>query len=347
MSFKLYGGSPTAETSASAAITTNASTYVTITITANAWLVYSGSYVQSSGVVAKATGNGSSLGTKTVFGNGTYHSGTGVASTTFSFNVSKGSSSKSVSWYVGFHSYVDGTDLGEKQSSSGTITVPALTTYTVSYDANGGSGAPSSQTKYQGQALTISSTIPTRDGYEFAGWATSANATGVAYFAGGSYTTDASATLYAVWTVNSTFNSTCTIAYNANGGTGAPSSQNHIYATTSKISGAKPARDGYAFLGWSLKSYSTTATWIANGRFTYNDFANGDTITLYAVWKKVKRRWIKLPDGVSSVQSIYVKVPDGSSLKDVYFRVEDTYLTASGSTMLMDSSGNYITVKDG
>lgn len=258
--------------------------------------------------------------------------------------IPKGTSTKSLALTLSFGDLYGGYGSEWSGSWSGTwyYTVPALASYTVSYNANGGSGAPSSQTKYQGQALTISSTIPTRDGYEFAGWATSANATGVTYSAGGSYTTDASATLYAVWTVNST----CTIAYNANGGTGAPSSQNHIYATTSKISGAKPTRDGYAFLGWSLKSYSTTATWIANGRFTYNDFANGDTITLYAVWKKVRRRWIKLPDGVSSVQSIHVKMPDGSSLKDVYFRVEDTYLTASGSTILMDSSGNYITVKD-
>ena len=40
-----------------------------------------------------------------------------------------------------------------------TFTVPALPSYTVSYNANGGSGAPSSQTKYYGKTLTLSSRI--------------------------------------------------------------------------------------------------------------------------------------------------------------------------------------------
>jgi len=72
-------------------------------------------------------------------------------------------------------------------------------TYTVSYNANGGSGAPSSQTKTYGVALTLSSVKPTRSGYTFLGWATSSTATSATYSAGGSYTANASATLYAVW----------------------------------------------------------------------------------------------------------------------------------------------------
>lgn len=79
-----------------------------------------------------------------------------------------------------------------------------IITYTVSYDANGGSGAPSAQTKTYGVALTLSSTIPTRSGYIFQGWATSA--TGTATYRTGtnhdqniSYTANASVVLYAVW----------------------------------------------------------------------------------------------------------------------------------------------------
>lgn len=71
--------------------------------------------------------------------------------------------------------------------------------YTVSYNANGGSGAPSAQTKDGGIDLTLSSTQPTRDGYTFAGWATSADGA-VAYSAGGSYTTNDDIVLYAQWT---------------------------------------------------------------------------------------------------------------------------------------------------
>lgn len=71
--------------------------------------------------------------------------------------------------------------------------------YTVSYNANGGSGAPDDQTKDGGIDLTLSSTVPTRDGYTFAGWATSADGA-VAYSAGGSYTTNDDIVLYAQWT---------------------------------------------------------------------------------------------------------------------------------------------------
>ncbi len=70
--------------------------------------------------------------------------------------------------------------------------------YVVEYDANGGSGAPEVQSKTHGTALTLSSTVPTRDGYTFAGWATSAEGA-VAYSAGDSYTTDNDIVLYAQW----------------------------------------------------------------------------------------------------------------------------------------------------
>jgi len=71
--------------------------------------------------------------------------------------------------------------------------------YVVEYNANGGSGAPAAQSKTHGTALTLSSTVPTRAGYTFAGWATSAEGA-VAYSAGGSYTTDNDIVLYAQWT---------------------------------------------------------------------------------------------------------------------------------------------------
>lgn len=73
--------------------------------------------------------------------------------------------------------------------------------YTVSYNANGGSGAPAAQTKIKGTALTLSSTKPTRTGYDFLGWSTSSAATSATYSEGASYTNDASVTLYAVWKI--------------------------------------------------------------------------------------------------------------------------------------------------
>ena len=73
-------------------------------------------------------------------------------------------------------------------------------TYQVSYNANGGSGAPAAQTKRYTANLTLSSTKPTRSGYIFKGWATSASGA-VLYQPGGTYSNNAAVTLYAVWEV--------------------------------------------------------------------------------------------------------------------------------------------------
>lgn len=71
--------------------------------------------------------------------------------------------------------------------------------YTVSYDANGGSGAPSSQTVKSGDSIIIASQIPTRKGYDFLGWSTSKTALTADYTGGNSMNVTANTTLYAVW----------------------------------------------------------------------------------------------------------------------------------------------------
>lgn len=87
-------------------------------------------------------------------------------------------------------------------TSSGTIYAQWTTnTYTVSYNANGGSGAPSNQIKTHGITLTLSSTIPSRDGYNFVGWGTSSTSTSPSYQPGSSYTANSAITLYAIWEV--------------------------------------------------------------------------------------------------------------------------------------------------
>lgn len=74
--------------------------------------------------------------------------------------------------------------------------------YTVTYNANGGTGAPASQVKTYGQTLTLSSTKPTRTGYSFVGWATSDIATVAVYEPEAEFSIDENITLYAVWEKN-------------------------------------------------------------------------------------------------------------------------------------------------
>ena len=80
-----------------------------------------------------------------------------------------------------------------------TVTAPS---YTVRYNANGGSGAPASQTKAYGVSLTLSKTVPVWAGHTFLGWAASAGAASPAYQPGSTYTANADLTLYALWEEN-------------------------------------------------------------------------------------------------------------------------------------------------
>ena len=71
--------------------------------------------------------------------------------------------------------------------------------HTVTYNANGGTGAPGNQTKTQGVTLTLSSTKPTRTGYTFKYWNASI---GGIYYPSGSYTHDqdgGTVTMTAYW----------------------------------------------------------------------------------------------------------------------------------------------------
>ena len=71
--------------------------------------------------------------------------------------------------------------------------------YTVTYNANGGSEAPSSQSVQKGNSITLSSKAPTKSGYNFAGWATVADGE-CKYSLSETIIPDGNITLYAVWT---------------------------------------------------------------------------------------------------------------------------------------------------
>ena len=74
-----------------------------------------------------------------------------------------------------------------------------LRQYTITYNANGGTGAPAEQKKTHGQALTLSIQVPTKSESEFLGWSKDKNATSAQYAKGASYTEEGNAILYAIW----------------------------------------------------------------------------------------------------------------------------------------------------
>ena len=229
-----------------------------------------------------------------------------------SFNYSYTRGTAAVTRYI--YAQLGGIDrVGATMYASTTLSVPALASYTVSYDANGGSGAPSSQTKWYGKTLTLSSTKPTRTGYTFQGWGTSASATTPAYSAGVPYGANAAITLYAVWKAN-----TYTVKFDANGGTGAPANQTKTYGVALKLSSTKPTRTNYNFLGWGTSASATTVSYAAGANYTANAGA-----TLYAVWglAYIKPRITNL----SAVRGTYVGGTFTEDTGGTYMRLVFSY----------------------
>lgn len=150
-------------------------------------------------------------------------------------------------------------------------------TYTVSYDANGGTGAPSAQTKIHGFDVTLSRDVPTRANYDFAGWSVLSDGTAVDYAAGDVYSENISVTLYAVWKPHR-----YSVSFNANGGEDAPAPIVKIHGIDTTLPTAVPVKSGLGFAGWSDSS-SGNAKYLPGDKYT----ANGDTV-LYAVWTSDK-----------------------------------------------------------
>lgn len=155
---------------------------------------------------------------------------------------------------------------------------PTPTTYTVKYDANGGTGAPSNQTKKQGESLTISTAKPTKTGYTFTSWNTKKDGTGTKYDIGALYTVDAELTLYAQYKENTVI---YTIKYDANGGENAPKEQTKTKGKELVLSTTVPTKEGYKFVNWNTKKDGTGTSYNAGAKYTTEA-----SVTLYAQYEK-------------------------------------------------------------
>lgn len=168
---------------------------------------------------------------------------------------------------------------GYTSYSSGTLSsicefdwYPTLPTYTIQYDANGGQGAPSNQTKEYGTAVTLSTSIPTRDNYNFVGWATSSTATSATYQAGDSYTANAAVTLYAVWELAFLPPTSVLTAYRVQAGTTTRYAEGtEVYATVEWAANPIDSTDAVQVTG-------VTATLTENGQAVTAPTVNNPTL---------------------------------------------------------------------
>ena len=209
---------------------------------------------------------------------GRLYCGTGSIQT---FTV-KHNASGNASFTIGFYGAVERMydyliygPFGDTASSA--ISISQSAPYSISYDANGGSGAPSSQSVFATYSYTLSSTRPTRTGYTFLGWSTSSTATTATYQPGASVTISGNLPLYAVWQLNS-----YTVHFDANGGSGAPEAQTKNYGESLVLSSTSPTRTGFEFAGWATSADAVVAQYQPGGTYAVNA-----DVTLYAVWSVI------------------------------------------------------------
>lgn len=162
------------------------------------------------------------------------------------------------------------------------VVVPV--TYTLSYNANGGSGAPAAQTMTYDTPVSLSAVQPQRTGYRFTGWriggtdyraGQALSAAQVSSFAAAQ---GAVVSAYAQWEPI-----TYTVLYDLDGGSGSASAQGAVYGSGLTLAPA-PVKEGYAFGGW--QKIGSGSLYAAGQKIQAASLCavQGETVTLKARW---------------------------------------------------------------
>ena len=175
---------------------------------------------------------------------------------------------------------VNGVVVDDANSATTTFVMPAgnvtaeatyknipVVTYTVSFDANGGTGSMADATGVSGEYTLPANGFTAPDGKQFKAWSVG----GVEKAAGDTITVNANTTVTAIWeNIPVTY---YTVTFDSNGGSAVTAQS--IEAGQKATKPADPTKDGYDFKGWTLNGSA----------YDFNTAVNGN-ITLVATWEQ-------------------------------------------------------------
>ena len=152
--------------------------------------------------------------------------------------------------------------------------------YNVNFYSNDGTNRSNIQEVPINTSTNLDSNTYTRPGFEFTGWNTKADGTGISYTNNQTVTlTNSDLDLYAQWQAN-----TYTVYFNANSGTGSMTNQTMTYDQNATLKANTFTKTGYTFAGWNTEA-DGTGTSYSNQQSVMN-LTTGSSVTLYAQWEK-------------------------------------------------------------
>ena len=183
-------------------------------------------------------------------------------------------------WSDGTNNYADEAEVINLAQADETVTLTAQwspITYTIKFDANGGSGEMADVTALVDLAYTLPANTFTKTGYAFVGWSDGTNTYSDEAEVINLAQADETVTLTAQWAPT-----TYTIKFDANGGTGEMADVTVSVDSAFTLPANAFTKSDYAFAGWT------------DGTNTYTDEAEvtnlaqaGESVTLIAQWAPV------------------------------------------------------------
>ncbi len=167
--------------------------------------------------------------------------------------------------------YVDGANYSFASDQTLYAQWTALPTFTVMFDANGGTGTMVAQVD-SGPANLNSNTF-TNNGFSFIEWNEVADGSGKKYADGANYPFNADVTLYAQWNALPSHS----VTFDANGGTGTMSAQ--VTNVSTALTSNSFTRAGYTFTSWNTAADGSGTSYGDGAIYTF-----GADLTLYAQW---------------------------------------------------------------